>query len=258
MRIAAGIEYDGSGFCGWQIQEGTRTVQGCVEAALSKVADAPIRVITAGRTDTGVHARCQVIHFETDRTRSQRAWVRGATSNLPEDVTVLWAQEVDSTFHARYSALERRYCYFILNRPLRPAILRGRATWEYRPLDVERMNAAACELVGTHDFSAFRASGCQAKSPVRELRALSVQRHGQSVVIEARANAFLHHMVRNLAGVLMAIGAGERPVSWARQVLEARDRALGGVTAPADGLYLAGITYPERFGIPECSGACWP
>jgi tRNA pseudouridine38-40 synthase len=254
MRIAAGIEYDGSRFCGWQVQCGTRTVQGCLEAALSNVADAPIRVITAGRTDTGVHARCQVVHFDTDRERSLHAWVRGTTSNLPDDVSVLWARTVPQDFHARYSATERRYCYVILNRRVRPAILRSRVTWEYRPLEAGLMAEAAAGLEGTHDFSAFRAAGCQAKSPVRELRSLAVRREGNIVIIEARANAFLHHMVRNLAGVLISIGAGERPASWAREVLEGRERSLGGVTAPPDGLYLAGVSYPQRFGIPECEG----
>jgi tRNA pseudouridine38-40 synthase len=256
MRVAAGVEYCGAGFAGWQLQRGVETVQQSVERALSLVADDPIRVITAGRTDTGVHACCQVIHFDTRRERSERAWVRGATSNLPDGVAILWAKAVDQEFHARFSAIERRYRYLILNRPIRPTYLDGRVTWEYRPLEVTRMQEAARYLIGTHDFNAFRASACQAKSPVRELRRLAITRRDDMVCIEAHANAFLHHMVRNIAGVLMTIGCGERPPEWAQEVLLARDRSLGGVTAPPDGLYLSGVLYPDHFRIPACSGSC--
>ncbi len=250
MKIAAGLEYDGSAFCGWQAQTGQPTVQECVERALSYVADAPIRAIAAGRTDAGVHACAQVIHFETERARAERAWVMGANSNLPAAVALLWAKPVDERFHARFAALERRYRYVILNRRVRPTILARRVTWDYRPLDVARMRAAAADLVGTHDFSAFRALACQAKTPVRELRRLEVTRHGEFIRIDAHANAFLHHMVRNLAGVLMSIGAGEREPEWAKAVLAGRDRTIGGVTAPADGLYLTGVVYPAQYGIP--------
>jgi tRNA pseudouridine38-40 synthase len=256
MRIAAGVEYDGCAFSGWQTQRGERTVQECVERAVSAVADEPIAVVTAGRTDAGVHACAQVIHFDTTRVRSEKAWVRGATSNLPKDVALRWAMPVPDEFHARFSALERRYRYFILNRPIRPTYLAGRITWEYRPLELEPMRAAAQLLVGTHDFSAFRANACQAKSPVRTLRRLDINHQGDIVCIEAAANAFLHHMVRNIAGVLMAIGAGERPPEWAGEVLEARQRALGGITASPHGLYLAQVTYPQEFAVPTSAGVC--
>lgn len=253
MRIAALIEYDGSPFNGWQLQNNGRSIQGCVEAALSRVADEPIRVTVAGRTDAGVHAVGQVIHFDTNAQRAGHAWVRGAVSNLPTEVALLWAAEVDAEFHARFSATGRHYDYVILNRTIRPTYLARRVTHEYRPLDAARMHEAAQHLVGTHDFSAFRSIECQAKSPVRELRALSVERRDEFVRIHAYANAFLHHMVRNIAGVLLSIGAGEREPGWAKQVLESRDRTQGGVTAPPDGLYLAEVEYPPPFGIPRLS-----
>ncbi|GMR20865.1 MAG: tRNA pseudouridine(38-40) synthase TruA [Gammaproteobacteria bacterium] len=256
MRIAAILEYDGSGYSGWQWQEGTATVQGVVEAAFSKVANEPLRVITAGRTDTGVHATAQVIHFNTASARSSRSWVYGANSNLPDDVAVLWANEVDESFHARFDATGRHYCYIILNRKIRPTLLHQRVTWEYRPLDVARMQRAAQHLEGTHDFDSFRTVHCQAKSPVRELRHLHVERRGEFVFIHAYANAFLHHMVRNLAGVLMTIGAGEQEPDWAAEVLERKDRTQGGVTAAAQGLYLTAIEYPQASGIPRLSREC--
>lgn len=252
-RIAAIVEYDGSAYSGWQLQVGARTVQEVVEAALAKVANEPVRVITAGRTDAGVHASGQVIHFETSAERTSHSWIHGANANLPDDVALLWAAEVSADFHARFSATGRHYEYLILNRPIRPTFLARRATWEYRPLDAARMHAAAQTLLGEHDFSAYRTVHCQAKSPVRELRALNVEREGQMVRIHAYANAFLHHMVRNLAGVLIAIGAGEAEVSWAAAVLATRDRTQGGVTAPPDGLYLTTIEYPDEFQIPRLS-----
>ena len=248
--MAAVLEYDGSAFSGWQRQDHAPSVQAAVEQALSRVADAPTTVVTAGRTDAGVHALAQVIHFDTGALRSAYAWVRGANSNLPDSVALLWAGEVAADFSARFSASGRQYRYVILNRAMRPAVLARRVTHEYRPLDVERMQAAARHLVGTHDFSSFRAMQCQAKSPVRELRRLEIRRQGDFVLIEVEANAFLHHMVRNLAGVLMTIGAGEREPDWAREVLAARDRTVGGITAPPDGLYLEAIAYPGQFGIP--------
>jgi tRNA pseudouridine38-40 synthase len=253
MRVAAIIEYDGSNFSGWQAQDGERTVQGCVERALSTVANQPIKVLVAGRTDAGVHGLAQVIHFDTTATRTSYAWVRGTNSNLPDDVALLWAGQIDAGFHARFSATGRHYEYAILNRPVRPTYLAGRVTHEYRPLDVERMQQAAAYLVGEHDFTSFRSIQCEAKSPVRELRALTVRRHGEFVFIHAYANAFLHHMVRNLAGVLATIGAGERNPAWAGEVLAARDRTKGGVTAPPDGLYLAEVEYPDTYNIPRLS-----
>jgi len=253
MRIAAIVEYDGSGFSGWQLQDGTRTVQGEVEAAIAKVANEPVRVITAGRTDTGVHATAQVFHFDTQAERSDHSWKLGVNTHLPSDAVLRWAGEVSEEFHARFAATGRRYHYVILNRAERPALLKQKVTWERRPLDDVSMQHAAKLLQGTHDFSSFRTVHCQAKSPVRELRELSVKRQGDRVIICAYANAFLHHMVRNLAGVLMTIGAGEQPVEWAHEVLQHRDRTLGGVTAPADGLYLSAIEYPEHFNIPQLS-----
>ena len=253
MRIAAIVEYDGSNFSGWQRQDHARSVQGAVEEALSKVADEPVQVTVAGRTDAGVHALAQVIHFDTSAARSEYSWVRGANSNLPADVALLWTAPVDDGFHARYSASGRHYHYVILNRPIRPTYLARRVTHEFRLLDVKPMQEAARHLIGEHDFTSFRAAECQAKSPVRELRALEVTRHGELVHVRAHANAFLQHMVRNLAGVLMTIGAGERAPAWAREVLEARDRAAGGVTAAPDGLYLREIDYPDSFRIPRLS-----
>lgn len=253
MRIAFGVEYDGTDFYGWQRQQGKRTVQECVEKALSAVADQPVGVTCAGRTDAGVHATAQVIHIDTEVRRTMRSWTLGGNSNLPRDVSVLWAQPVDEAFHARFSAQRRRYRYVILNRMVRPGLHRNRVCWIHRPLDERRMAAAAAHLLGEHDFSSFRAVACQAKHPVRTLYRLSVMRKGDYVVLDAEANGFLHHMVRNIAGVLIAIGEGEREPGWTREVLEARDRALGGVTAPPYGLYFIGVRYPEHFGIPEPS-----
>jgi len=254
MRIAAGIEYDGSKFCGWQLQkDAVRTVQGEVEAALGKVANHEVRVICAGRTDTGVHATGQVIHFETDAVRDERAWVFGANANLPKDIVLLWAKPVSDEFHARFSARRRSYRYVIFTREVRPTFLAGRVTWHYHELDTERMQQAGNLLLGEHDFSSYRAVACQAKSPVRTLHRLEVSRQGPFIFIDVEANGFLHHMVRNIAGVLMAIGESERPVVWSREVLEARDRSLGGVTAHPCGLYLTAVGYPEQFGIPQLS-----
>jgi tRNA pseudouridine38-40 synthase len=260
MRIALGIEYDGSEFAGWQLQEaGVRTVQGAVEQALSRVADHPLRVICAGRTDTGVHATAQVVHFETQAERDMRSWIYGANANLPKTVSVQWARVVSDDFHARFSALRRRYRYVILNREIRPAFLAARVAWEYRPLDEALMLMAARDLEGTHDFSAYRAVACQAKSPVRTLYELAVHRDRDLVILDLEANAFLHHMVRNIAGVLMDIGAGKQQPGWAREVLESRDRTLGGITAQPHGLYLTGVGYPGHFDLPPLSpsGVVW-
>jgi tRNA pseudouridine38-40 synthase len=251
MRIALGVEYDGGGFSGWQLQRhGVRTVQGELEAALSKVAAHPVRVACAGRTDTGVHATGQVAHFDTSAERSDRNWVLGSNVNLPPDVAVSWAHRVDEDFHARFSAVSRRYCYLILNRPSRSSLLAGRATWVHKPLDAERMHEAGQVLVGEHDFSSYRALGCQAKSPVKTLHSLVVRRSGEQVLLTVHANAFLHHMIRNIAGVLIAIGRGDQPVDWAQWVLSQCDRRLGGVTAPPDGLYFEKVWYPREFAIP--------
>ena len=260
MRIALGIEYDGSDFAGWQLQEGeVRTVQGSVEQALSTVADHPVRVICAGRTDAGVHATAQVVHFDTHAERGMRSWVYGANANLPKSVSVQWARPVSDEFHARFSAVRRRYRYVILNREVRPTFLAWRVAWEYRPLNEALMRQAAQLLVGEHDFSAYRAVACQAKSPVRNLYELKVSRDRDMVILDLEANAFLHHMVRNIAGVLMDIGAGKQPPAWAGEILESRDRTLGGVTAPPHGLYLTGVGYPAHFDLPPLSpsGLVW-
>jgi tRNA pseudouridine38-40 synthase len=253
MRIALGVEYDGRDFHGWERQSHARSVQTCVERALSKVADEPVSSVCAGRTDARVHSLSQVVHFDTGAHRSERSWVLGANAHLPDDVSVLWAHEVDDSFHARFSAMSRSYHYVILNRLVRPGALRGRVTWQNQPLDDLAMARAASALIGQHDFSAFRASKCQAKSPVRTLHELAVSRNGEYVVLSVRANAFLQHMVRNLAGVLMAIGTGAQPVTWAAYVLASRDRRCGGVTASPHGLYFTAVQYPEHFSLPMLS-----
>lgn len=252
-RIALVVEYDGGAFCGWERQPHCESVQAALERALSRVADEPVRAVCAGRTDAGVHALGQVAHFDTRAARGERAWRLGANSNLPRGVAVTAAREVPPDFHARFSARWRHYRYLLLNRPDRPAALHGRAAWERRPLDLGRLRAAAALLVGTHDFSAYRARACQARSPVRTVYALDVERQGARVRFDVVADGFLHHMVRNLVGVLLAAGAGEAEPGWARQVLESRDRAAGGVTAGPEGLYLVRVGYPARYGLPEVS-----
>lgn len=250
MRIAIGVEYNGSGFQGWQRQSRATTVQGCLEQALAEVANHSVTLITAGRTDAGVHATYQVAHFDTHSRRSEYAWWRGSNSHLPPLVSVLWAIPVAGDFHARYSARTRAYRYVLLNRNMRPAVWHGLAGWEYRPLALEPMREAASMLLGEHDFSAFRAAGCQAKSPVRRISHIEVSRHSDWVCFDIRADGFLQHMVRNIVGVLSAIGAGEQPPLWAQQVLASRDRTRGGVTAVPGGLYLTAIEYPPEYCLP--------
>jgi tRNA pseudouridine38-40 synthase len=251
MKIAFGVEYNGAGFHGWQIQHGVRTVQEVVEAALARVADEPIRVHCAGRTDAGVHAVGQVVHLETMARRAPKSWIFGANSSLPNDVSISFAQEVEDGFHARYAAYRRAYRYLVYNAPARPGVAGKRVAWEHRPLDPQRMRAAAAHLLGEHDFSAFRGAGCQSKSPVREVFSLEVSQRGPVMVLDVEANAFLLHMVRNIVGVLLEIGRGWREPEWAGEVLAGRDRCAGGATAPPGGLYLRRIWYPERYGIPE-------
>jgi tRNA pseudouridine38-40 synthase len=252
MRLAMGVEYDGSAFRGWQVQgKGVRTVQGCVEDAISRVADHPVAVVCAGRTDAGVHALEQVIHFDTRARRSERSWLLGTNVNLPRDVRVRWVRQIDAGFHARFSAMARHYRYLILTRDTASALLRDRVAWFHYALDKTQMRAASSALVGEHDFSSFRAIGCQAKHPVRRVNYIEVDGDGALCEIRVGANGFLHHMVRNIAGVLMAIGRGERPPSWAAEVLAARDRTAGGVTAPPEGLYFVRVDYPQRFALPQ-------
>lgn len=250
-RLAIGIEYDGSAFHGWQTQQpGVRSIQQTLEEALSRVADQRTQVQGAGRTDTGVHAAGQVAHFDTSARRELRSWLLGTNVNLPPDINLCWVREVSDDFHARFSATGRRYRYVIANRPTRSALMSRRVTWVHQPLDEGRMARAASHLLGTHDFSAYRAVACQARSPVRELRHCSIRRQGDLLILDLQANAFLQHMVRNIAGVLIAIGKGERSEDWTLEVLERRDRTQGGVTAPAQGLYLMEVEYPPLFGIP--------
>lgn len=253
-RFALALEYDGSAYHGWQTQTDAPSVQAEVEKALSSVANHPVDVVTAGRTDSGVHATSQIVHFDSAVDRGERGWLLGANSELPEDIGTLWIKVVPDDFHARFSALARSYRYLILNRAQRPALERQRASWMRKPLDHLRMHAAAQCFVGTHDFSSFRAAECQAHTPIRRLENIAVTRQGEYVAIDVTANAFLHHMVRNLAGVLMAIGKGDQPMEWAQTVLAARNRRSGGVTAPPQGLYLVGVRYPAEFSLPSEPG----
>ncbi|PCJ44154.1 MAG: tRNA pseudouridine(38-40) synthase TruA [Moraxellaceae bacterium] len=251
MRIAMGVEYDGSPYHGWQRQgHDTNTVQQKLDDALSKVADSKISVVCAGRTDSGVHGVGQVVHFDTDVNRSEKAWVFGSNTNMPADITVHWAVPVVDDFHARFSALSRRYRYVIYNSAVKPGLANKYVTWDYRPLDVERMQQAANHLIGAFDFSSFRAAGCQAKTATREIQSIHLFRKGALVVMDIQANAFLQNMVRNVAGVLMAIGSGNKPIEWALEVLEAKDRTKGGNTAHPYGLYFMKVEYPEQFNIP--------
>jgi tRNA pseudouridine38-40 synthase len=252
-RIAVGVEYDGRSFSGWQQQAEVPSVQQAVQDALSSVCDHSVEITGAGRTDAGVHAREQVAHFESDAGRAERALLMGANSNLPAGIALRWVRHVPGHFHARYSALARCYRYCILNRSTRSALADGFAAWVYRPLDVEPMIEAARWLIGTHDFSAFRAAECQARSPVRDLSRLEVKRAGDFVLLEVTANAFLHHMVRNIAGMLIHVGRGDAPPQFAAELLAGRDRRLAPATAPAAGLYLWRVHYPPVFGLPDDS-----
>jgi tRNA pseudouridine38-40 synthase len=251
-RIACRIEYDGRHYSGWQSQPqlAITTVQESLEHALSAVANAPVKVACAGRTDTGVHGFAQIIHFDAPAARSTKAWVLGVNANLPFDIRVHWAVVVPVDFHARFSALARRYRYVIANTPVRPAQLVGQITWQRRVLDHRTMHSAAQHLLGEQDFSAFRAASCRSKTPMRNVHSASVSRRGDLLVVEIEANAFLHHMVRNIAGSLMAVGVGREPPQWIGQLLEGRDRTVAAETAPADGLYLVEVEYPTQFALP--------
>lgn len=253
MRIAACVEYDGGAYSGWQAQAHAPSVQFEVESALAFVADHPVRAVCAGRTDSGVHALGQIIHFDSDAERPARAWVFGANTRLPPDVSLQWAQPVDSDFHARRDAIRREYRYLIWNHPARSALFGARAAQCRYPLDAQAMEVAGQHLLGENDFSAFRAAGCQSNSPWRRLEALTVGRYGDFVEVRVVANAFVHHMVRNIVGTLLVIGRGERPVDWARALLAGRDRTKAGPTAPAHGLYMWHVEYAPACGLPERS-----
>ncbi len=250
MRIALGVEYDGTDYFGWQRLTEGPSVQAQLEQALSRVAAHPVQVSCAGRTDAGVHGRCQVVHFDTMARREMRGWILGACSNLPGSVAVLWAQPVLDSFHARFAARSRRYRYHILNRPVRAALDGRYVTWERHPLDAQRMHVAAQALLGEHDFSAFRALSCQATHPRRTVLAVSVRRVGEQLFVDIEANAFLHHMVRNIVGSLLMIGRGEQPVEWMAGLLAGCDRQLAGPTAPATGLTFIGPRYEAHWGLP--------
>lgn len=256
MRIALGIEYDGTAYNGWQRQNTGLGVQQRLEEALYKVADHSVDVTCAGRTDTGVHARGQVVHFDTPSARDDRGWLLGVNSNLPDDICVTWARHVDDKFHARFSASGRNYRYRILNRLVRSAFYRHRAWWVYPPLDAGRMHEAGQSLVGEHDFSAFRAAGCRANTPHRNITKLSVVRDSDWITHEVSANAFLQHMVRNISGSLATVGEGEKPCNWIAEVLASRDRKKGGIAAPPHGLTLMSVDFPDSFGIPLPPTGC--
>lgn len=250
MRIALGIEYNGHGFYGWQAQRELPTIQGALETALAKVANEAITLFCAGRTDASVHATGQVVHFDTRAKRHIDAWIWGTNTHLPPGIAVRWARAVDYHFHARFKATARRYRYVIFNHPVRPALLSTRATWHYYPLDIQRMHTAASCLIGEQDFSSFRSSQCNSASPMRNITAFTIERQGDYVIFEIEANAFLHHMVRNIAGSLMKIGAGFKEPGWLQEVLLAKNRRVAAETAPADGLYLIKVTYPEPYTFP--------
>ncbi|MCK0751386.1 tRNA pseudouridine(38-40) synthase TruA [Chromohalobacter japonicus] len=250
-RIALGVEYDGSAYCGWQRLTQAPSVQAALEAALSKIANTPVQALCSGRTDTGVHATRQIVHFDAPVPRTQKAWLFGANAKLPRDIAVRWVVPVADDFHARLSALARRYRYVILNQPSRPVLERANATWCREPLDAERMHAAAQALIGEQDFSSFRAAGCQSKSSHRHVHFIEVRRYGPMIVIDIQANAFLHHMIRNIAGALVAVGRGDHPTTYPGELLALRDRTQGNVTAPGCGLHFVDVYYDERFQLPK-------
>ena len=252
IRFALGVEYDGGAFRGWQrSDESVPSVQAALEDALSKVANQPISVTCSGRTDAGVHARCQVVHFDSDVRRDARAWLLGATANLPRSVAVAWCQPVASDFNARFSAVRRRYRYSLLNRQTRPGFMSQYLAWELHPLDADAMHLAAQALVGEHDFSSFRSSQCEAPHARRFLSNISVTREGEVLHVDVEGNAFLHHMVRNIVGALLEVGKGRKSVNWLGELLDMRDRTQGGVTAPACGLVFIGPRYSENWNLPE-------
>jgi len=252
-KIALALTYDGRNYSGWQIQRNAKTVQEYLESALSIVANETVTVSCAGRTDAGVHATVQIVSFESGADRSLNQWLQGGNTNLPKDIRIQWLKEVDSIFHARFKALERHYCYVINNTNVAPCILRKLVTWHIKPLNSEAMHNAAQALVGKHDFSSFRSSSCQANTAIRHVKNITVRRleDSNTIVLKICANAFLHHMVRNIVGSLLRVGEGTHDHNWLQLVLEAKDRAQASITAPADGLYLTGVIYPEHFELPS-------
>ena len=251
MRYALGVEYDGSEFNGWQtLGDAGPSVQASLEKALSSVADAPVRVTCAGRTDTGVHGRCQVVHFDTEAQREPRGWVLGTTARLPHAIAVRWCVPVADDFHARFSARARRYRYRLLTRPVRPALQRQTLSWDRRAMDATLMHEAGQALLGENDFSAFRSTQCEARHARRSLHALAVTRHEDIIEVSVQANAFLHHMVRNIVGSLMLVGTGDRPVEWIGELLAGRNRSVAGPTAPPQGLVFLGPLYPDNWQLP--------
>lgn len=258
MRVALGIEYHGGGFCGWQTQPAACSVQDKLEQALGQIAGERIATVCAGRTDAGVHALAQVVHFDTAADRPESAWVRGSNALLPSTLAVTWATRVEPRFHARYSALGRSYRYVLLNHAVRPAADQGRVGWHHRPLALDKMRSAAQLLIGEHDFSAFRSAACQARSPVRQMRSLEIERRGDYLIFDLCANAFLYHMVRNIIGSLVYVGNGKHPPQWLGEVLAGRDRTHAAPTFDAAGLYLARVEYGAEWGLPQVSRAELP
>ncbi len=252
MRFAIGVDYNGRAYRGWQTQQpGVKSVQETLEKAIAHVANHPVTVIAAGRTDAGVHGAGMVAHFDSDAIRPERSWMLGVNTKLPEDIALRWITPVSDEFHARFRAVARRYRYVIYNHPFRSSLLAGMVTWHYHALDIKRMREAARYLVGRHDFTSFRAVACQAKKAERDVHFLNLAQQGRFIVLDIQADGFLHHMVRNIAGVLMAVGQGKAEPDWVPQVLAARDRTLGGVTAPPDGLYFVDALYPDQFVLPR-------
>jgi len=251
MRIALGIEYDGSPYSGWQSQPDVPNVQDALQRALSGIAGERIAAQAAGRTDTGVHALEQVVHFDAAVQRPLSAWVRGTNALLPDSIAVLWAQEVPDEFHARFSARARSYQYVLVNRPSRSGVHHGKVGWFHAPLDVERMQEAARYLLGEHDFSAFRSSECQAKTPVKNIAQLGISKQGDTIIFDLTADAFLHHMVRNIVGCLVYVGKGKHPPQWVKEVLDSHNRAVAAPTFAPDGLYLRGVAYEAKWGLPQ-------
>lgn len=252
-RIALGVAYDGTNWGGWQTQPSRNTVQDQLQLALAGFLGQATPTMCAGRTDAGVHALCQVVHLDTDIVRSEEAWVRGLNSALPKSISVQWARPVSNDFHARFSALSRSYVYLLRSDRINSPFVRGRMGWVHYELNLQAMQQAANSLLGEHDFTSFRSSECQAASPVRDLQRIDIQQQGNFFIFNFQANAFLHHMVRNLMGALLLVGRGRKPVQWAQQVLQERDRNKAGATFAPDGLYLASVQYPEQFGLPAAS-----